>query len=215
MTVQGTVAATGNGTATANKGVATFSVAQTLAVNDWVVVGDKAYRVSAVTNATRVTLADAPTFTSTDFRILRANQINQQYAVDLYLNQPWEGDSGQGANYQGQVFLGRTTVTINAGNTGAFTTTLNYASKNTPLGMFVTGTTTTSRAATGVIRYSTSGYTPAAVEVTMPPVGPAASAGAFAKMGAVAAAQQAQGSTSTQTNASSKPKGITVAQVPK
>ena len=125
-----------------------------------------------------------------------ANQINQQYAVDLYLNDAWEGNAATGSNYQGQLFLGRTAVTVATNGTGAFSITLNSASSNSPLGMFVTATTTATRPATGVARDSTSEFSRTAIAVTMPGVGPAASGALLAQAMAV---QQSTPSTSSST----------------
>jgi hypothetical protein len=168
VTVSGTVATLGSGTVTVANGRATFSVAQTLVRNDLVVLAGKSYRVSAVNSATSVTLAGAPNSVASSFNTLKANQVNQQYAVDVYLNQPWLGDSQTRLGYQAAEFLGRATVVVSSNGTGDFTVSFSRTSSDTPLGMYVTATTTVTRPATGAVQYSTSEISRFAALVDLP-----------------------------------------------
>ena len=199
VSVQGTVAAVGTGSVSVSGGRATFTSAQTLAVNDLVVIGARGYKVTGRTSATSYTLAGAPVTVGSTFSILKANQVGQQYTIDLYLNQHWSGDAESGERFQAEEFLGRATVVIGQGASGIFNVKFNYSSETTPLGMFVTGTTTTTRPQLGTIQYSTSALSRPAAMVNLPGVDTGAgdpAASATARAMALAAGASSNGSTS-------------------
>lgn len=168
VTARGSLASAGQGTVVATGGAAVFTVDNGLAVGDRVIVGDEAYEITSVSGPTSVELAGAPTFSATAFEVLKANQIGQNYFVDFYLNQPWLGNSATGAAFEAAEFLGRASVLIGTESTGSFEFVFTYASSDTPLGMFMTATATTSRPANGVTRFSTSEISDQAVMVEVP-----------------------------------------------
>lgn len=161
-----TLTTAGVGRVAATKGVSTFSVAQLPSlVGQSIIVAGRPYTVTSLSaNGRTGSLAGAPTFAVGGFSLLQpvafswlnASLLNQQFVVDIFLNDPGDGNTQSGAGYGMRTFIGRATVTIGPTGTGRFTATVNLPAGISAIGQYVTATATTVRASGAVSPFSTS-----------------------------------------------------------
>ena len=161
-----TLTTAGVGRVAATKGVSTFSVAQLPSlVGQSIIVAGRSYTVTSLSaNGRTGSLAGAPTFAVGGFSLLQpvafswlnASLLNQQFVVDIFLNDPGDGDTQSGTGYGMRTFIGRATVTIGPTGTGRFTATVNLPAGISAIGQYVTATATTVRASGAVSPFSTS-----------------------------------------------------------
>ena len=167
-----TVTTAGNGKVTSKNGVATFSATQSPSLQgQTIIVAGRSYTVTSLSaNGRSARLAGAPTFNVSafatasvaSFSLVDASLVNQQYVVDVFLNQPADGNPATGSGYGMRTFLGRATVTIGPTGTGAFSLAVNLPSGTSSVGQYVTATATTVRASADVSAFSTSQVSPKA-----------------------------------------------------
>ena len=161
-----TLTTAGVGRVAATKGVSTFSVAQLPSlVGQSIIVAGRSYTVTSLSaNGRTGSLAGAPTFAVGGFSLLQpvafswlnASLLNQQFVVDIFLNDPGDGNTQSGTGYGMRTFIGRATVTIGPTGTGRFTATVNLPAGISAIGQYVTATATTVRASGAVSPFSTS-----------------------------------------------------------
>ncbi|MCE9630387.1 MAG: hypothetical protein K8S94_06680 [Planctomycetia bacterium] len=159
-------AVAGPGRVASKAGVATFTVAQAPSlVGNALVVDGRTYTVTSLSSDGRTAqLAGSPTFLVSNFSTVQAQSfglvgssvLGQQYVIDLYLNNPGEGNPSTGVGYGMRTFLGRATVTVGPNGPGTFTVTINLPAGVIPAGQFITATASTVRSAPGTSPFSTS-----------------------------------------------------------
>ncbi len=164
-----TLTVAGTGRVAANRGVATFSVAQAPSlVGQSIGVAGRMYVVTSLSSDGRTAqLAGGPTFAVSSFVVSRpfafgviaASVVNQQFVVDVFLNAPADGNPTTGTGYGMRTFIGRITVTVTAATAGRFSGALNLPVGVSAVGQYVTATATTMRASAAATPYSTSQVT--------------------------------------------------------
>jgi hypothetical protein len=162
-----TLLTAGNGRVSATNGTATFSVSQTgfLTVGSSIVVAGRTYQLTSLSSNGRTgTLSGAPSFAVSEFQIpgsagfsvVPANVVNQQYVVNVYLNEYWDGNPSTGTGYGMRRFLGTISVTVGPNGTGTFSGTVAVPAGVNALGQFVTVTASPVRAIDGLTVPATS-----------------------------------------------------------
>jgi hypothetical protein len=166
LSTNATLTVAGTGRVAATKGTATFSVPQASAiVGQSIVVAGRAYTVLSLSaNGRTARLAGSPTFTAASFAIsqpfgfgvISPSVLNQQFVVDVFLNDPATGNPADNTGYGMQTFIGRITVTVTAANAGRFSGVLNLPAGLSAVGQYITATATTMRASNLAAPNSTS-----------------------------------------------------------
>ena len=166
LSTNATLTLAGTGRVAATRGTATFSVPQAPSlVGRSIVVAGRAYTVTSLSaNGRTAQLSGSPTFTVASFAIsqpfgfgvISPTVLNQQFVVDVFLNDPADGNATTGAGYGMRTFVGRITVTVTAANAGRFSGVLNLPAGLSAVGQFVTATATTMRASSLATPNSTS-----------------------------------------------------------
>lgn len=159
----------GPGRVASRAGVATFSVPQAASlVGRSIIVTGRSYLVTSLSGDGRTArLAGNPTFLVNSFvtvqpaafSLLPANVLNQQYVIDIYLNDPADGTPGSGTGgtgYPMRTFLGQAVVTVGPTGPGTFTATVSLPGGVVAAGQYITATASTMRAAAGTSPFSTS-----------------------------------------------------------